>query len=57
MKRRCDPVIAGLKRDSNLISVTGKDELNKLVCSYHVNPHSSVGRALQRPWVRIPLKH
>ena len=30
------------------IAITGKDELDKVVCSQHVGLHSSVGRALQR---------
>ena len=32
------------------------DELNKLACSPCMGLHSSVGGALQRPWVRILLK-
>ena len=33
---------------SRLIPVTGKDELDILVCSQHMGLYSSVGRALQR---------
>ena len=33
---------------SRLIPVTGKDELDKLVCCQHMGLHNSDGRALQR---------
>ena len=33
---------------SRLIPVTGKDELDKFVCSQPVGLHSAVGRTLQR---------
>ena len=39
-----------------LIPVTGKDELDKLVCSQHMGLHSSVGTAMQRISVDEALK-